>query len=81
MCGLDEPGEFTCRDEGDIAGSSAPDDYRFLLVYDLIENARQIFTEARVRCFKRHWVSSSLLYSIPVRPDFASRKCNRFRSG
>ena len=54
VSGLDEPGKFAGGKEGNVAGSPASNDHRFLLVHDLIENAGQVFTEARVRRFSRH---------------------------
>ena len=54
MSGLDEPGEFAGGNEGNIAGSSASNDHRFLLVHNLIEKPGKVFTETRIRCFSWH---------------------------
>ena len=54
MSGLNESSEFTGRQEGNVACASAADDASFLLVHDLIQNARRVFTEARGCRFNRH---------------------------
>src|ERR1035441_3174267 len=67
MGGLDESSEFGGGNEGDVARTSAPDDNGFLLVYNLIQNVRQVLAEARIRRFNRHGTPSShctvLLYA------------------
>ena len=40
--GLDKPGEFAGGNEGNIAGSPASNDHGFLLIHNLIKNARQV---------------------------------------
>ena len=52
--GLYEPRELAGRNEGDITRASAPDNNRFLLVYNLIQNTCQVLTEAGIRRFNRH---------------------------
>jgi hypothetical protein len=59
MGGLDESSEFGGGNEGDVARTSAPDDNGFLLVYNLIQNVRQVLAEARIRRFNRHGTPSS----------------------
>ena len=69
MGGLDESSEFGGGNEGDVARTSAPDDNGFLLVYNLIQNVRQVLAEARIRRFNRHGTPSShctvFLYARP----------------
>jgi hypothetical protein len=62
-----ETGEFGGRKNCDVSRSPPPDNYGFLLVHHLIENAGQIFTEAGVRRFTRHKATQSVSHGIPVR--------------
>lgn len=54
MGGLDKPSELGGGNEDNGAGASAPDDNGFPLVYNLIQNASQVLTEARIGRFNRH---------------------------
>jgi hypothetical protein len=51
---LNQPGEFSSRNEGNVSRASPPNDYRFLLIDDLIQNAGQVRAEARIRGFSCH---------------------------
>src|ERR1035437_4687834 len=44
VSGLDQPGEFTSRNESDISRPSASKDDSLLLVHNLIQNAGQVLT-------------------------------------
>jgi len=67
MCSFQEASEFGGRKQGDVAGSPSPDNHRILLVHHLVENAGEIFTQARVCSFPGHHTPQFVLYSIPVR--------------
>lgn len=66
VSGLDQPGEFVGGNKRHIARSSAPHDYRLLLVHHPVENASQILAKTRIGCFRSHRIASFLLYSFPV---------------
>jgi hypothetical protein len=52
---FEESREFRGGEEGDVAGSFAADDNGFLLVYDAVEDTRQVLAEAGVGGFGGHW--------------------------
>ena len=54
MGSFQETGEFRGRKKCDVAPAPSPNDHGFLLIYNLIENAGQILTEARIGRFTRH---------------------------
>jgi hypothetical protein len=65
---LNQPGEFSSRNESNVSRASPPNDYRFLLIDDLIQNAGQILAEACIRSFSCHQLYPFLiLYRTPVR--------------
>jgi hypothetical protein len=62
--------------QSDVAGSPSPDNDRILLVDHLVENAGEILTQTRIRCFPGHHAPQSVLYSIPVRRPRSSMSTN-----
>jgi len=66
VSGLDQPREFTSRNESNIPRPSAPNDDSFLLIHDLIQNAGQVLTQSCICGFSCH------LQPVSIVQDFCT---------
>lgn len=77
---FEESGEFRGGEGGDVAGSFAADDDGFLLIYDAVEDTRQVLAEAGVGGFGGHWRAVRMVQDSCTVHDRNAQWSDRLRS-